>query len=133
MTNTHPKILVVDDLSDWRKTLKGVLADAEYDVQVADSSASALKLLEINRFDLAVLDMRLDETDEDNTEGLDLAVEIRRRWPTVKAIIITGYGTPDTMRQALEPDIRGQRLVADYIPKTQTEELVKVVRRVLAQ
>jgi len=133
MTNTRHKILVVDDLSDWRQTLKGVLVDAGYDVQVADSSSSALKLLETGRFDLAVLDMRLDETDEDNTEGLDLAAEIRRRWPIVKAIIITAYGTPDTMRRALGPDVQGQRLVADYIPKTQTEELVHVVRRVLAQ
>jgi CheY-like chemotaxis protein len=133
MTGIRHRILVVDDLPDWRKTLKGVLVDEGYDVQVADSSAGALELLETSHFDLAVLDMRLDETDESNTEGLDLAAEIGRRWPTVKAIIITGYGTPDTMRRVLESDVRGQRLVADYIPKTQTEELVKVVQRVLAQ
>lgn len=133
MANTRHKILVVDDLPDWRKTLGGLLEDAGYEVQVADSSAKALELLRTNRFDLAVLDMRLDETDEGNTEGLNLAAEIRQRWPTVKAIIITGYGTSDTMRRAIEPDAQDQRLVADYIPKTQTEELVQVVRRVLAQ
>jgi CheY-like chemotaxis protein len=133
MTNTRHKILVVDDLPDWRATLSGLLVDEGYNVQVADSSARALRLLETSRFDLAVLDMRLDESDEDNTEGLDLAAEIRQRWPAVKVVIITGYGTPDTMRRAREPDIQGQRLTEEYIPKTQTEELAQVVQRVLAQ
>lgn len=133
MTNSPSKILVVDDLPDWRNTLSGLLIDEGYKVQVADSSAKALALLETEQFALAVLDVRLDETDEDNTEGLDLAAKIKSRWPTVKVIIITGYGTPKTMRQAREPDAQGQRLAEDYIPKTQSEELVQVVRRVLAQ
>jgi len=133
MTNSPHKILVVDDLPDWRKTLRGMLVDEGYDVQVADSSARALELLRANHFDLAVLDMRLDESDEDNTEGLDLAAKIKQRWPTVKVVIITGYGTPDTLRQALEPDAQGQRLVANYIPKTETEGLIQVVQEVLAQ
>lgn len=133
MTDPRHKILVVDDLPDWRATLGGLLADEGYDVEVADSLPQALEFLETDRFDLAVLDMRLDERDEGNTEGLDLAAKIRKRWPAVKIIIITGYGTPDTMRQAREPDIHGQRLTEEYIPKTQTEELIQVVQRVLSQ
>ena len=132
MTNTRHRILVVDDLSDWRATLKGVLVDEGYDVEVANSSARALKLLEAGHFDLAVLDIRLDDSDEDNTEGLDLAAEIRQHWPVIKVVMITGYGTPDTMRRAMEPDAQGRRLVANYIQKTETEELVKIVREALA-
>lgn len=132
MTNTRHKVLVVDDLPDWRMTLSGLLEDAGYDVKVADSSVKALELLRTDRFVLAVLDMRLDESDEDNTEGLDLAAEIRQHWPAVRVVIITGNGTPDGMRRALKPDAQGQRLTADYIPKTRTEELIQVVRRVLA-
>lgn len=133
MTNKQHKILVVDDLPDWCTTLGGLLEDAGYHVQVADSSAGALELLRTGHFDLAVVDMRLDESDEDNTEGLDLAARIKQHWPAIKVVIITSYGTPERMRQALEPDVQGQTLAADYIPKTQTEELVQVVRRVLAQ
>ena len=133
MVYTHHKILVVDDLPDWRVTLSGLLKDEGYAVQVAGSSDAALSLLASDHFDLALLDMRLDETDESNTEGLDLADKIRQRWPEVKTVIITGYGTPDTLRRAMEPDAQGRMLVADYIPKTETEELVRVVRRVLAQ
>jgi CheY-like chemotaxis protein len=133
MTDTRHRILVVDDLPDWRKTLSGLLEDAGYEVQVAESSAAALDLLRSGHFDLALLDIRLDESDEDNREGLNLAAEIRQRWPAVKVVIITGYGTPDTMRRAREPDVRGQRLAEEYIPKTQTGDLVQVVQRVLAQ
>jgi ATP-dependent Lon protease len=133
MTNKQQKILVVDDLPDWRATVGGLLEDAGYDVQVADSSTAALALLETDHFDLAVLDVRLDETDEGNTEGLDLAAEIKQRWPATKVVMITGYDRPDTMRRAMEPDAQGRRLVANYILKTQIEGLVEIVREALAQ
>lgn len=133
MSSKWSKILVVDDLADWRTTLSGLLTDEGYQVQVADSSADALKAFETDRFDLAVLDIRLNERDEGNTEGLELAAKIKERWPNVKVILITGYGTQEIMRQALEANEKGQRLVADYIPKTQTEDLVKTVRKVLKE
>jgi len=133
MADKQRKILVVDDLSDWRTTLRGLLEDAGYDVQVADSLPAALTLLEAGHFDLAVLDIRLDETDEGNTEGLTLAAEIKQHWPATKIVIITGYDTPDTMKRAMEPDAQGRRLVENYIPKTQTEELVQIVREALAE
>jgi CheY-like chemotaxis protein len=133
MSSKWSKILVVDDLADWRTTLSGLLTDEGYQVQVADSSAGALKAFETDRFDLAVLDIRLNERDEGNTEGLELAAKIKERWPNVQVILITGYGTQAIMRQALEANDKGQRLVADYIPKTQTEDLVKTVRKVLKE
>ncbi len=131
MPENH-RILVVDDLPDWRSTIGGLLEDEGYEVQVAGSSPQALELLESNCFDLAVLDIRLDETDEGNTEGLNLASEIKKRWPGVKIVIITGYGTPEIMKEALEPDAKGNKLAANYVPKTETEDLVSVVRETLA-
>ncbi|HET90710.1 MAG TPA: response regulator [Chloroflexi bacterium] len=132
MSENH-RILVVDDLPDWRATLKGLLEDEGYKVQAAKSAPQALEFLKSDRFDLAVLDIRLDETDEDNTEGLDLAAEIKKHWPGVKIVIITGYGTPEIMREALEPDAEGDKLAANYVPKTETEDLVSIVRATLAQ
>ncbi len=133
MTDGPNRVLVVDDLPDWRATLSGLLEDAGYDVQCAGSQERALELLGTGHFDLALLDVRLDETDEGNTEGLDLAAEIRHRWPAIRVVMITGYGTSDIMRRAMEPDAQGQRLVANYIPKTETEDLVRVVGEVLAR
>ena len=131
MTLQPHKILVVDDLADWRSTLRGLLNDAGYQVETAESFSDAVAWLESQQFDLALVDMRLDETDEDNTTGLDLAGVIRQRWPLTKIVIITGYGTTERLRQAMEPNPQGYRLADDYIPKTETESLVQAVQRVL--
>ena len=131
MNERTPQILVVDDLPDWRTTISGLLRDEKYEVQMADSSAKALELLEINPFDLAVLDMRLDETDETNEEGLDLAEEIRQRWPAVKVIILTGYYTPERLDRAMAQNTEGQGLADDFIEKGESDKLAQVVQDLL--
>ncbi len=133
MANIIPKLLVVDDIKDWRTTLSGILQDNGYQVDVADSFHQAIELLDKNTYNLALLDLRLDETNEDNIEGLELAQNIHSRWPQVKVIMITGYGTPEVLKKAMEPDARGRRLVADYLSKDNTDILVKTVQRVLNQ
>jgi DNA-binding NtrC family response regulator len=132
MSENH-RILVVDDLPDWRSTLGGLLADEGYKVQVAGVPAQALGLLESYEFDLAVIDIRLDESDEDNAEGLSLAAEIKKCWPEVKVVIITGHGRPEFIKQAMQPDDHGNKLAADYIPKADTGNLVEVVKNILGQ
>lgn len=126
------RILVVDDLDDWRKTLGGLLIEEGYKVEVADSYNKAVQLLQSQKIDLAILDVRLDETDENNTQGLDLAAEIKRRWTSVKTIVITGYDSPDIVRRAMEPHGSGKkRLADDFIAKTETDHLIKSVQSLL--
>jgi CheY-like chemotaxis protein len=125
------KILVVDDLPDWRTTLSGLLVDEGYEVQVAGSLNEALDFLGRVSFDLALLDVRLDESDEDNREGLELANKIRQQWPHVLIVIITGYETQDTISQAMKPDSKGRKLADDYVPKNESEKIVRVIRETL--
>jgi CheY-like chemotaxis protein len=132
MTEKKHRILVVDDLDDWQMTLSGLLREEGYEVDVADSSRSALKLLQSKKFELAILDIRLDETDENNTQGLDLASGIKHRWASVKIIIITGYDNPEIVKRAMEPQrSNGKRLADDFIPKTETDLLIKSVGSLL--
>src|SRR5512143_664199 len=99
---TSPKILVVDDIGDWRATMSGLLRDEHFNVKAAGSAEEALAQLEAEPFDLAVLDMRLDERDESNMAGLELARQVRQRWPRTKAILITGYVTVAAAQTVLE-------------------------------
>jgi CheY-like chemotaxis protein len=131
MVNDSQKLLVVDDLEDWRSTLSGLLRDNGYIVEVAGSIEEAIDLLKNNSFELALLDLRLDETDENNIEGIKFAETIKQQWPMVKVVMITGYGTPEIIRMAREPNDNGIRLLADYIRKDETNKLVEVVHRVL--
>ena len=68
MMNTMQKLLVVDDIRDWQITIGGLLKDNGYDVTTAGSLDDAILLLEKNDYALALLDLRLDETDEGNVE-----------------------------------------------------------------
>ncbi len=122
MSTTRPSILVVDDLADWQMTLKGLLTDEGFNVNTAASTDEAIRLLESQSFDAALLDMRLDESDESNTEGLTIAWIIRKRWPPTKVIVFTGYGTQDAVERALAPDTNG----------AQPAKLLEAVRRLLS-
>jgi CheY-like chemotaxis protein len=134
MVDIRDKILIVDDLPDWRRTLSVLLSDAGYEVQVTESSVGALRLLEKNKFDLAVVDLRLDESNEDDEGGLELAAEIKQCWPDVKIVLITGSVTPEKLRRAFQSNITiGQRLIDDYLPKAETGKLVSTIQRMLAK
>lgn len=129
---TH-SVLVVDDVNDWRITIRGLLQDEGYRVQVAETAEEALAFLEADRFDLAVIDIRLDETNEDDTEGITLAENIYLQWPEVRIIIITGYDTSGTLDKAMKPTPTG-RLVHDYILKKDTHtHLIPTIRQALGE
>jgi DNA-binding NtrC family response regulator len=126
-------VLVVDDLADWRATFKGLLVDAGFVVQVASSKAEAMALLSSQEFPVAVVDMRLDDSDESNIDGLKLAEDVLNQGIPTKVILVTGYGSAKTIDRAMEPNAASQRLVADYIPKTEISDIAACVARLLAE
>ncbi|MGD8333680.1 MAG: response regulator, partial [Desulfobacterales bacterium] len=64
--------------------------------------------------DLAVLDIRLVDVDENNEDGIQLLAEIRRHLPFTRVIMITGYGTMETQRKAFK-----QYQAFDFFSKAQ--------------
>lgn len=132
MANAPKCILVVDDVEDWQKTLSGLLTDEGYKVTTVGDRQAALEAIRVNEFDLAVIDIRLDETDEDNTAGLSLAREVKSILTDLPVVIITGYQTPETIARAMRPDEMGQTLAVDFVQKTDAIELVDIVNRTLA-
>jgi two-component system NtrC family response regulator len=126
------RVLVVDDVEDWQKTILGLLTDEGYEVVAVGDRESALEAVKAGRFDLAVIDIRLDETDEDNTAGLSLASEVKGVLTDLPVVIITGYQTPETIARAMQPNELGQTLAVDFVQKTDAIELVDIVNRTLA-
>jgi CheY-like chemotaxis protein len=131
MADQPHKILVVDDVTDWRATLCGILQDAGYEVVVAGSKEETRQRLEEHEIDLALIDLSLDPSDETNREGLDIAQEMQRSWPHVKSILITGYGTPEIAHMVLRPDQDGRSLVESYLSKDESDQLIRVVNKLL--
>jgi CheY-like chemotaxis protein len=84
------RILVVDDEDEVREILAETLQDLGYVVMTAASGEEALPILGGDHgFDLVISDVRMP-----GMSGLELAEEIRRRWPSVKLVLISGYFLP---------------------------------------
>lgn len=123
------RVLVVDDIPDVRLTLSGLLLDEGYDVHSAADKETALGLLAIEQFDVAILDVRLDETDEDNREGLSLMHAISVRYPGTIIIILTGYADVKMVREALQPNSRGVAPAFGFLEKSEIDKLPAYVSR----
>ncbi|MBN1933458.1 MAG: response regulator, partial [Anaerolineae bacterium] len=113
------RVLVVDDLPDVRTTLSGLLSDEGYDVRSASSRAEALRIMkDVERFHVAVLDVRLDESDEENRDGLSLMHDIKAQYPAVAVIILTGYADVKMVREALQPNQEGVSPAFGFLEKS---------------
>ena len=126
MTNGH--VLVVDDIPDVGWTIKGLLEDVGYFVIYTSNSHDALVLLASKPIDTAILDVRLDETVEDNQDGILLMREINKDYPLVKIIIFTGYAALDTVYKALLPNQNGVRPAFAFLQKNEFDKLTDVVK-----
>jgi ActR/RegA family two-component response regulator len=84
-------ILIVDDNPDWRKTLRGLLADEGYQIITAEDEAEALAAAVQTSFDLAIIDVRLHGDAADDESGLSLAQSLKRIAPHMKVVLLTGY------------------------------------------
>ena len=84
------RILAVDDDPGMRRVLSRTLAPP-YEVELARTSAEARERLRTSRFDVALVDIQLDDGD-----GYRLCREIRAESPETDVILITGsHSEPD--------------------------------------
>ncbi|MFJ5235399.1 sigma-54-dependent transcriptional regulator [Pseudomonas neuropathica] len=97
--NTSPrqKILIVDDEPDIRELLEITLGRMKLDTYSARNLAEAQALLDREKFDLCLTDMRLP----DGT-GLELVQHIQQRYSQLPVAMITAYGSLETAINALK-------------------------------
>ena len=109
------KVLIVDDYTDWRGLLSGLLEREGHLVKAVATKEKALAYVDENKdLDLAVLDIRLVDMDESNQDGIHLLAEIRKRRSFTRVIMVTGYGTMETQRKAFK-----QYQAFDFFSKAQ--------------
>ncbi|MBM3421674.1 MAG: response regulator [Chlorobi bacterium] len=81
-------ILVIDDDSAVRKFIGVTLKKAEHAVFEADNGKSGLEFLKGRpQIDLVITDLIMPEK-----EGIETIMEIRRQYPSIKIIAISGGG-----------------------------------------
>jgi two-component system, NtrC family, response regulator AtoC len=116
-----PTILIVDDEKHTREGIRRALED-DFDVYVADGLPGAMSLLETERVDLLLTDLRLG-AGEDGMKLIDRALKMPV--PPV-CIMMTAYGSVDTAVEAMK------RGAYDFVTKPiNLDKLEILIRRAL--
>lgn len=89
-------ILIVDDEEVVRVSYSRSLAGAHRHVEAASSGPEALRFMERHPFDVILLDLRMQGMD-----GMTVLRTIKERWPESEVIIITGYPSVETAKEAV--------------------------------
>ncbi len=99
MTQNFPRrVLVVDDEPLIRWSIAETLKAHGYTVLEAESGAGALRALQVSSrpVDAIVLDYRLPDSN-----NLSLLARIRQSAPGIPVIVMTAFGTPELVEDAL--------------------------------
>ena len=117
------RILVVDDDEAIIRSFKEILESKGYLVEMAKTGLEALEKSETQRYDLALLDIKLPDI-----EGTELLVEIHEDTPRMMKVMITGHAS-------LENAVESLNLGADaYLMKpVRPEELLRIVEEKLEE
>ena len=91
------KILIADDDPVLRSELAGLLREDGHDVVGASDGAEALRLVERESFDAALLDLRMPKA-----SGLEVLHRLRVTRPGTAVVVITGQGTIDAAVEAMK-------------------------------
>ncbi len=89
------KVLLVDDEEELVRTLAERLRMRSFDVGVALSGEESLQSMEKNVPDVMVLDLRMP-----GMEGMEVLRRVKKTYPHVQVIILTGHGSEQDEREA---------------------------------
>jgi NtrC-family two-component system response regulator AlgB len=109
-------ILLIDDETSLRRTLRTTLESLGHAVAEAGSGEQARRLLEKQSFEVAFLDLRLGRE-----AGLDLLPALLRQAPRLAVVVITAYASVDSAVEAM------RRGAFDYLPKPFTPGQLRLV------
>ena len=91
------KILVVDDERAIRNSLKEILSDEGYNVDVAEDGATAIDMAEKERYDVIFCDIKMP-----NMEGTEVLEKLRTDGVDSAIIMISGHGDIDTAVECIK-------------------------------
>lgn len=99
-------ILIVDDEPVVIRSCERILKAEGYSVQGTTSAREAMNILKEGSLDLVITDLKMPEMD-----GIEFIRWIKGNTPAVGIVVITGYPSQESLKEALEMGI------VDYLPK----------------
>jgi PAS domain S-box-containing protein len=111
----HETVLVVEDDPRVRKVSVRRLRSLGYSILEAPSGAAALAILANSpRVDLLFTDVIMP-----GMSGIELAEQVRTRFPAIKILLVSGYADPEALEAGL------LRTGAKWLPKPYTVKMLK--------
>jgi DNA-binding NtrC family response regulator len=93
----NPKVLIIDDEDRFRNTMCKLLTVRGLEATTAGSGKEALEKLSADRYDVAIIDVRMPEM-----TGPQTLAEMRKIDPDIEVIIMTGYASVDTAKEIIK-------------------------------
>jgi signal transduction histidine kinase len=116
------RVLIVDDDAAILEVLEMRLVAMGFDIEATSDGRAAVGTVAAGRFDLALVDLRMDPMD-----GISLMEQLHARQPRLPVLIMTAHGTIETAVEAV------QRGAFDYLTKPFVrDELRAKIARALA-
>ena len=112
----RPIVLVVDDEEGSLGHFREMLKTKDYTVLTADNDKEALELIERERPNLVILNLKLSGMNE-----IEILRRTKRIDENIEVIIITGYGTITTAKMAMKLG------AYDYITRPFNNAYIKAV------
>ena len=117
------RVFVVEDHEVYRHTLIEVLSQVNK-VEVCGSSSTAeaaLESLPEMNADIVIVDMSLPKMN-----GLEFAVEIKKRCPNLRCLMVSGHKTPALIERARELGLQG------YVVKGDATQIKNAINDLIA-
>src|SRR6201987_351025 len=116
------KLLIVDNELSVRDSLGKWFREEGYEIGTAESASDALTRMAENKWDLALLDIKMRGTD-----GIELQRRLRELDPDLIVIMMTGYASVETAVEALKNG------AYDYVTKPlDPDEIAHLVKNALS-
>jgi two-component system NtrC family response regulator len=89
------KLMLVDDEKDFLDSLARRLGKRDFDISTATEGKQAISLAKKEKFDVAILDMKMPGMD-----GMELLGILKKKHKFLEILILTGYGGLDSAVEA---------------------------------
>jgi len=117
------KMMLVDDEERFLSTTEKLLLRKGYDVLTATSGNEALEKLRTHNVHVVILDVKMPGMD-----GIETLKAIKRAYPLVEVIMLTGHATVDSAVEGLKAG------ATDYLMKpTDVEDLIQKAEEAFAK
>jgi len=121
--STPIRLLLIDDEVGYVNVLSHRLTKRNFQVGKANSGSEAFQILRQQGFDVAVLDLKMEDMD-----GIEILKILKKMAPELVVIMLTGHGSAEAAHEGIKQG------AYDYLTKPcELDKLIRKIREAYGQ